>query len=155
MDVTESIDVIMKLSPFVFVSVVVVSRCGQGFTALVRAKGPLNAQTYRDEILQHHLPLINVTGGIFQHDNAWPHTIAVCRDFLQQNNVHVLTWPARSADLSPIEHFWELYRNYYWLYRMNGKTSPKILLHPTDRSTRGRDRFWTFGHRVIDSHHVK
>ena len=39
-----------------------------GRTALVRINGALNTQIYRDEILQHHVvPLINVTGGIFQH----------------------------------------------------------------------------------------
>ena len=47
-----------------------------GRTALVRVNGTLNAQIYRDEILQHHVvPLINVTGGIFQHDNARSHTL--------------------------------------------------------------------------------
>ena len=57
-------------------------------TALVRVNGMLNAQIYRDEILQHHVvPLINVTGGIFQHDITRPHTAQVCHDFLQQNNV--------------------------------------------------------------------
>ena len=35
--------------------------------------------------LQHHIvPLIKVTGGVFQQDNARPHTARVCRDFLQQ-----------------------------------------------------------------------
>ena len=39
-----------------------------GRTALVRVNGALSAQIYQDEILQHHVvPLINVTGGIFQH----------------------------------------------------------------------------------------
>ena len=42
----------------------------------VRINGALSAQNYRDEILQHHvLPLINVPGGIVQHDNARPHTL--------------------------------------------------------------------------------
>ena len=37
--------------------------------------GELNAQIYWDEILQHHvLPLINVTSGILQYDNAMPRT---------------------------------------------------------------------------------
>ena len=35
----------------------------------------------RDGILQHYLvPLINITGGIFQHDSARPHTAQVCWD---------------------------------------------------------------------------
>ena len=33
----------------------------------------VNRALYLDTILQHHVvPLINVTGGIFQHDNARP-----------------------------------------------------------------------------------
>jgi len=32
----------------------------------------------------------------------------VSRTFLQQQNVHVLDWPAKSPDLSPIEHIWNV-----------------------------------------------
>ena len=108
MEVPESIDVIMNVtSPIVLwniiVSVVVASWCGQEFTVmvvlLVRVNGALNAQIYQDEILQHHVvPLINVTGGIFQHVYPRPHTARICRDFLQQNKVHVSPWPARWSD---------------------------------------------------------
>jgi transposase len=30
------------------------------------------------------------------------------RDFLQDRNVTVLPWPAKSLDLNPIEHDWDL-----------------------------------------------
>ena len=43
----------------------------------------------------------------FQQDNARPHVAAVCRDFLQTENVDVMNWPACSPDLSPIEHLWD------------------------------------------------
>jgi len=46
-------------------------------------------------------------GAIFQH-NATPHTCHVSRTFLQQQNVHVFDWPAKSPDLSPIEHVWDV-----------------------------------------------
>ena len=63
-----------------------------GRTTLMRVNGAFNAQIYQDEILQRHVvPLIIVSGGIWQHDNTRPHTARVCRDFLQQNNVQ--TYP--------------------------------------------------------------
>jgi hypothetical protein len=37
----------------------------------------------------------------FQQDNARAHTARATRDFLQQNNVNVMNWPALSPDLNP------------------------------------------------------
>ena len=36
-----------------------------------------------------------------------PHIARLVQDSLQQNNVNVIPWPARSPDLSPIEHMWD------------------------------------------------
>ena len=41
-----------------------------------------------------------------QHDNARCHVARLCQDFLNQNHIRVLPWPALSPDLSPIEHLW-------------------------------------------------
>ncbi|GFV03647.1 transposable element Tc1 transposase [Trichonephila clavipes] len=41
-------------------------------------------------------------GAIFQQDNARPHTSRVAQDFLR--HFQTLPWPARSPDLSPVEH---------------------------------------------------
>jgi hypothetical protein len=43
---------------------------------------------------------------MFQHDNAWPHFTRICTQFLEDENVPVLPWPA-SSDMSPIEHVWD------------------------------------------------
>ena len=53
---------------------------------------------YRDEILANR----GLT--LFQQDNARCHTAHVCTTYLQQQHVNVLPWPAKSPDLSAIEH---------------------------------------------------
>ena len=43
-----------------------------------------------------------------KHDNATSHTVHSVRDFLQDRNVSVLRWAAKSPDLNPNEHVWDL-----------------------------------------------
>ena len=43
----------------------------------------------------------------FQHDNARPNIALLVQDSLEQNNLNVIPWSARSLDLSPIEHMWD------------------------------------------------
>ena len=65
---------------------------------------------YRDEIVQPYvIPFIqpqanNVT---FQQDKARPHVPRVVCDYLTQQDVDLLPWPAVSPDRSPIEHVWD------------------------------------------------
>ena len=64
-------------------------------------QGPLNAVRYKDDILD---PIVLP---FLQHDNAICHVARVCQDFLNQNHILVLSWPAFSPDLPPIEHLWD------------------------------------------------
>ena len=78
-------------------------------TDLVVVDGRFTGARYRDEILNCHVvPFIQRHGGILQHDKARPHVARVCTDFLQTQNINVLPWPAVSADMSPIEHLWDM-----------------------------------------------
>ncbi|GFX40269.1 transposable element Tcb1 transposase [Trichonephila clavipes] len=67
-------------------------------------RGTLTGQRYVDDILRPHVgPFLNgLPGAIFQQDNVRPHTARVAQDFLR--HFQTLPWPARSPDLSPVEH---------------------------------------------------
>ena len=72
--------------------------------------GNLNAVRYREDILLPHVvPFLQAHPDMtVQHDNAISHIPRSVRDFLQDSNVSVLPWPAKSQDLNPIEHIWDL-----------------------------------------------
>ena len=69
-------------------------------TDLVVGQGKLNAQRHVTLLNNNLLSFMQKFGpGLsFQHDNARPHTALVTANFLAQNNVNVLPWPALSPD---------------------------------------------------------
>ncbi|GFX83252.1 DDE_3 domain-containing protein [Trichonephila clavipes] len=76
-------------------------------SALIVMRGTLTGQRYVDDILRPHVGsfLNGLPGSIFQQDNARPHTARVAQDFLR--HFQTLPLPARSPDLSPVEHVWD------------------------------------------------
>ena len=69
---------------------------------LVRIDGRLSGQLYVDNILaQHVIPYMRYERAhgrvlTLQHDGAPPHTAYTTQEYLEQNNVNVLDWPAIS-----------------------------------------------------------
>ena len=78
-------------------------------TELLVLNGTLTGQRYINEVLQPVvLPFVQQHHVVLQDDNARPHRARIVQQFLQQNNVDHLDWPARSPDFSPIEHVWDI-----------------------------------------------
>ncbi|GFX79323.1 transposable element Tcb2 transposase [Trichonephila clavipes] len=76
-------------------------------STLIVMRGTLTGQRYVDDILRPYVrPFLNgLPGAIFQQDNARTHTARVAQDILR--HFQTLPWPARSPDLSPVEHVWD------------------------------------------------
>ncbi|GFW93699.1 transposable element Tcb2 transposase [Trichonephila clavipes] len=76
-------------------------------STLIVMRVSLTGQRYVDDILRPHVgPFLNgLPGSIFQQDNALPHSERAVQDFLR--HFQTLPWPARSPDLSPVEHVWD------------------------------------------------
>ena len=72
--------------------------------------GNLTTVRYREDILHPHVvPFLQAHPDTpLQHDIAISHNAHSVCDFLQDRNVSVLPWPAKSPDLNPIEHVCDL-----------------------------------------------
>ncbi|KAJ8876874.1 hypothetical protein PR048_021322 [Dryococelus australis] len=97
---------------------------------LLRTEGDLNSNRYIREVLQPEvLPLLQATPrAIFQQDNTRPHVARNVQAFFNERRVPLLPWPARSPDMSPSQHVWDM-------------VSRRLVRHGVPEST--VDALWT------------
>lgn len=84
----------------------------KGVGRMTVVEGVMNSEKYIQVLRTQVLPQLGdwFPGGegVFMQDGAPCHTSKVCKKFLSDNNVTVLSWPGNSPDLNPIETLWAI-----------------------------------------------
>ena len=106
----------------------------KGVGRFCRIDGTMNASVYKS-ILEDKMfgtikdQKLSKSSFIFQHDNDPKHTSKLVKEFLQNEGIKVLSWPAQSPDLNPIENCWNYLKRKLGSY----ETSPSGVLELWER----------------------
>ncbi len=99
-----------------------------GMGSLHVLEGAMNAEINIKVLEQYMLPsrrrVFQGRPCVFQEDNVKPHTAVKTTSWLRSRRVRVLTWPACSPNLSPIEKVWRIIK---WRIRQRRPQTLKLL----------------------------
>ncbi|GFY25283.1 transposable element Tcb2 transposase [Trichonephila clavipes] len=88
--------------------------------------GSVNGTRYCNEILLPYVRLFRGAMGLqflFMDDNAPCHRTVAAKQLLESEDIERMDWPARSPDLSPIEHVWDFLGR-----RLAARTLPPVTI---------------------------
>ncbi|GFV10070.1 transposable element Tcb2 transposase [Trichonephila clavipes] len=88
--------------------------------------GSVNGTRYCSEILLPYVRLFRGAMGLqflFMDDNAPCHRTVAAEQLLESEDIKRMDWPARSPDLNPIEHVWDLLGR-----RLAARTLPPVTI---------------------------
>ncbi|GFW19316.1 transposable element Tcb2 transposase [Trichonephila clavipes] len=86
----------------------------------------VNGTRYCNEILLLYVRLFRVAMGLqflFMDDNAPCHRTVAAEQLLESEDIERMDWPARSPDLNPIEHVWDVLGR-----RLAARTLPPVTI---------------------------
>jgi hypothetical protein len=94
-----------------------------GFGRLIRCSNHMNADEYCNILQEGCVQLITAECNmLFMQDNAPVHRAQIVKNWMTENSVSCISWPAYSPDLNPIEEVWSLMKR-----KLNGRCLVKSL----------------------------